>query len=361
MFVGSDNGDVYSLDASTGCTYWTYKAGAGVRNAISIAKSKTGSRYLAYFGDVQGFAHAVDAQTGAPLWKIRVDDNPGARVTGAPTFYNGRLYVPVSGFEELSAADPRYECCKFRGSVVALDGETGKQVWKTFSVLDPPKAFKKSKAGTQLFGPAGAAIWSAPTIDTKRKLVYAATGDSYTDVDINTTDAIIALDLETGRIVWVSQVQAKDNFVVGCPNSPNCPEERGPDYDFGTSPVLRSIGGGKRILVAAQKVEAWFLRPRSGSEGQDYLADSGRRWGNSRGGVEWGHAADDQNTYRRSFGHARIAPMERSQASRHCVWRPERKSGALPDLPLPVRRREVVLPRSPLPSPSFPVPCSLEQ
>ncbi|MGD1095723.1 MAG: PQQ-binding-like beta-propeller repeat protein [Bryobacteraceae bacterium] len=295
VFVGSDNGDVYSLDASTGCIYWTYKAGAGVRNAIRISRSKTGNRYLAYFGDIQGFTHAVDAETGAPVWKTRVEDHPSARLTGAPAFYNGTLYVPVSSFEELSAAQPAYECCKFRGSVVALDSETGKQIWKSFSVLDPPKAFKKSKTGTQLFGPAGAAIWSAPTIDTQRKLVYVATGDSYTDVDINTSDAIIAYDLETGRIAWVSQVQAKDNYVVGCPSSPNCPDPRGPDFDFGSSPILRSIGGGKQILVAAQK------------SGVVYGLDPDQKgkivWqtrvgaGSALGGVEWGHAADDQNTY----------------------------------------------------------------
>src|SRR5579871_1438504 len=183
IFVGSASGTVYSLDAATGCIYWSYKAEAGVRTAVSIARSKAG-RYIAYFGDVRSFAHAVDAENGTPLWKVQVEAHPASRITGAPTFYNGHLFVPVSSIEEVSATNPKYECCTFRGSVVSLDGDTGRQIWKSYSVTDPPKAYKTSKVGTQLSGPAGAAIWSALTIDPKRKLIYAATGDSYTDVEI---------------------------------------------------------------------------------------------------------------------------------------------------------------------------------
>ncbi len=295
VFVGSAAGTVYSLDAATGCTYWAYKAGAGVRTAIQIAPAKSGGRFIAYFGDLRAFAHAVDAETGAPLWKIQLDDHPVARITGTPVLHDGKLYVPVASVEEGSARAPKYECCKFRGSMVALDAATGRQLWKSYSVLDPPKAYKKSKVGTQMYGPAGAAIWSAPTIDTKRKLVYAATGDSYTDVDINTSDAIVAFDLETGRLAWVSQVTPKDNFIVGCPASPNCPEELGPDFDFGSAPILRSIGGGKQILVAGQKSGVvWGLDPdqRGKVVWQVRLGA-----GSALGGVEWGHAADDQNTY----------------------------------------------------------------
>ena len=295
VFVGSAGGTVYSLDAATGCIYWAYKAGAGVRTAVTIARSKTGRGYIAYFGDIQATVHAADAETGKLLWKLKLDDHPAARVTGAPSFYEGRLYVPVSSIEEVSAASPKYQCCTFRGSVVAVDAETGRQLWKSYSVLDPPKAYKQSKVGTQLLGPAGAAIWSAPTIDVKRKLIYVATGDSYTDVEINTSDAVLALDLETGRLIWSSQVEPKDNFIVGCPNAPNCPESRGPDFDFGSSPVLRPIGGGKEILVAAQKSGiVWGLDPNQKGK---IVWQTRIGAGSALGGIEWGHAADDQNTY----------------------------------------------------------------
>lgn len=295
VFVGSASGTVYSLDASTGCTYWTYKAGAGVRTAITIEPSKTSGRYIAYFGDLRSFTHAVDAETGKPIWKTRLEDHPASRITGAPVFYDGRLLVPVASLEEGSARAPQYECCTFRGSLVSLDAETGRQIWKSYSVLDPPKATKKSKVGTQLYGPAGAAIWSAPTVDVKRKLVYAATGDSYTDVDIHTSDAIVAFDLDTGSLVWVSQVTPKDNFIVGCPASPNCPEDPGPDFDFGSAPILRNIGGGKQIIVAAQKSGiVWGLDPDQKGK---VVWQTKIGAGSALGGIEWGHAADGQNTY----------------------------------------------------------------
>ena len=294
VFVGSAGGTVYSLDAATGCTYWSYKVGASVRTAINIARSKSG-RYIAYFGDLRAYAHAVDAETGAELWKTKLDDHPAARITGAPVFYEGRLVVPVASLEEGSARAPQYECCTFRGSLVSLDAETGRQIWKSYSVLDPPKATKKSKVGTQHYGPAGAAIWSAPTIDVKRKLVYAATGDSYTDVDIHTSDAILAFDLDTGSLAWVSQVTPKDNFIVGCPASPNCPDDLGPDFDFGSAPILRNIGDGKQVLVAAQKSGiVWGLDPDQKGK---VLWQTKIGAGSALGGIEWGHAADDQNTY----------------------------------------------------------------
>jgi polyvinyl alcohol dehydrogenase (cytochrome) len=295
VFVGSASGSVYSLDAATGCTYWTYKAGSGVRTSITIERSKTSGRYIAYFGDLRSFTHAVDAETGKLIWKTRLDEHPASRITGAPVFYNDRLLVPVASLEEGSARAPQYECCTFRGSLVSLDAETGRQIWKSFSVLDPPKATKKSKVGTQLYGPAGAAIWSSPTIDVKRKLVYAATGDSYTDIDIHTSDAIMAFDLDTGSLVWVSQVTPKDNFIVGCPSSPNCPDDPGPDYDFGSAPILKDIGGGKQILVAAQKSGiVWGLDPDQKGK---VVWQTKIGAGSALGGIEWGHAADDQNTY----------------------------------------------------------------
>jgi polyvinyl alcohol dehydrogenase (cytochrome) len=294
VFIGSVSGNLYSLDASTGCAYWTYKAGATIRTAISIGKS--GGRLVAYFGDIKANAHAVDAETGNPLWKVKLDEHPVARIVGAPTFYDGNLYVPISSIEEASAMGPKYECCKFRGSVAKLDGETGKVLWKSFTVLDPPKAFKTSSTGAQLYGPAGAAVWSSPTIDPKRKLVYAATGDSYTDVDINTSDALLAFDLETGKLQWSTQVLAKDNFTMACGQAgkANCPEEKGPDYDFGTSPALHSIGGKDLIVIGQKSGILWAFDPD----------DKGRIvWqvrlgkGGALGGIEWGHAVDDTRAY----------------------------------------------------------------
>ena len=294
VFVGSAGGQVYSLDAATGCTYWAYKAGSSVRTAITLAKSKSG-KFVAYFGDLSANVHAVDVQTGAVIWKTKMEEHPAARITGSPAYHDGRLYVPVASLEEGSAARQQYECCTFRGSMVAVDAETGKQIWKTYAIAETPKPYRKSRVDVQQWGPAGSAIWSSPTLDLKRKLIYASTGDSYTDVDVDSDDAIIAFNMETGAVVWKAQVLEHDNFIVGCPGAPNCPTTNGPDYDFGTSTILRSIGGGKQVLVAGQKSGiVWGLDPDQKGK---VLWKIKIGAGSALGGVEWGHAADEQNTY----------------------------------------------------------------
>jgi polyvinyl alcohol dehydrogenase (cytochrome) len=270
-----------------------YDAGATVRNAVSIGQA--GGRTMAYFGDVRSTVHALDAATGQLLWKVKVEDHPASRITGAPAFYGGRLYVPVSSIEEASAMLPSYECCKFRGSIVALDGATGKQIWKSFSVVDPPRPLEKSAAGAQLWGPAGAAIWSAPTIDVRKKVLYAATGNSYTNVGIHTSDAILAFDLESGSLLWSSQVLARDNFTMGCGRGANCPEDRGPDHDFGTSPILRDLPDGQRVLVCGQKSGiVWGLDPDQRGK---VLWQTRVGQGSALGGIEWGPTADLENAY----------------------------------------------------------------
>ncbi len=294
VFVGSSAGVVYMLSASNGCIFWTYASGAGVRTAVVIGKLPSG-KWAAFFGDVDAWVHAVDAETGSPLWKVKVDDHPAARVTGSPTLADGRLYVPISSTEETWAHDPAYPCCTFRGSISALDAVTGKKIWQSYTVAELAKPYTISRGGVDLMGPAGAAIWSAPTIDLKRGLVYAATGNSYTGVDINTSDAVVAFDLSTGRIVWSAQLLAKDDFIVGCPFHPNCPAERGSDFDFGASPILRELPGGKQILVAAQKSGMVYgLDP--GDAGKVLWQTRVGR-GGLLGGIMWGPAADSSTIY----------------------------------------------------------------
>jgi polyvinyl alcohol dehydrogenase (cytochrome) len=292
LFVGSDNGFVYSIDAATGCVYWSFEAKAGVRTAISIAPIKTaaGSRFAVYFGDLKANIFAVDAENGSLIWTARVDKHPFARITGAPTLANGRLYVPVSSFEEGSGSNDRYECCTFRGSVAAYDATSGKQLWQTYTV-DEPKPTKKNKLGTQQYAPSGVAIWSAPTIDLKRRVLYVSTGNEYSGPGGPNSDAVIAMDLETGKIAWTSQVTPKDVYVVGCsPQRENCPETEGPDFDFGNSSILRDLPGGKTLLVIGQKSGVvWALDPdKKGA--LVWQRRVGR--GSALGGLEWGSAAD---------------------------------------------------------------------
>jgi polyvinyl alcohol dehydrogenase (cytochrome) len=258
IFIGGDSGFVYSLDAATGCVYWSFLAQAGVRTAPTIGPVKTqgAAKYAVYFGDQRANEYAVDAATGDLLWKRRVEDHPLARIVGAPKLYKGRLYVPVSSGEEGISASAGYPCCTFRGSIVALDAETGKQIWKTYSVPDAPRPTKKNSAGTQLSAPAGAAIWNSPTIDVKRNALYVGTGDSYTEPAAKNSDAILAMDLDTGKMLWSFQDIRNDSWMVGCDGKHvvgNCPEELGPDYDFSVSPMLRTLPNGRQFLVVSGK------------------------------------------------------------------------------------------------------------
>ena len=292
LFVGSDNGFVYSLDAATGCVYWSFEAKGGVRTAINLGQINTaaGTRHVAYFGDLRANVFAIDAETGAVIWTHRVDAHPFARITGAPTLANGRLYVPVSSLEEGSGANDNYECCTFRGSVAAYDATSGKQLWQTFMV-DAPKPTRKNKTGTQLYEPSGVAIWSAPTIDVKRNVLYVATGNEYSGPGGPTSDAVIAVNLDDGRIAWTSQVTPKDVYVVGCnAQRENCPEDEGPDFDFGNSAILRDLPDGKSIIVIGQKSGVvWALDP----DNKGALVWQRRVGkGSALGGLEWGSAAD---------------------------------------------------------------------
>ncbi len=294
LFFGSADGTVYSIDAGSGCIYWTFKAPATVRTAISLGP--IGARTAAYFGDVKAFAYAVDARTGELLWKYQVDDHPAARVTGAPKLYDGRLYVPVSSIEEVSGGSPKYVCCKFRGSVVALDASTGKQLWKTYAIPDAPSPSGQNSEGVDRFGPSGAAIWSSPTIDVQRKLLYVGTGDQYSDPPTKYSDAVIALDLETGSMKWAQQLTPNDGWNFACvnPNKANCPEHSGPDIDIGASPVLMRAGG-KDVLVVGQK--SGMLHGLDPEKRGDILWEVRIGKGGALGGIMWGLAADGKNVY----------------------------------------------------------------
>jgi polyvinyl alcohol dehydrogenase (cytochrome) len=299
LFVTTEVGQIFCLNAQNGCTYWTMNAGAAVRAAMSVGAMPSGSpaKFALYFGDEKSNVQAVDAATGKLLWKTKIEDHLLSRITGSPVLYRDRIYVPVSSFEETAGRDAKYECCKFRGSVVALNAYTGKILWKAFTVQDEPKPFKKNSAGTQMYGPAGGAIWSAPTLDLKRKVLYIGSGNSYTDAATVHSDAIIAFDMETGKIKWVNQVTPKDNFLVGCrqPGVGNCPEEGGPDYDFGSSPILRTLPGGKQVILAGQKSGVVYaLDP---DENGKKLWEVKLGAGGALGGIEWGFAADADTVY----------------------------------------------------------------
>ncbi|MGA2116474.1 MAG: PQQ-binding-like beta-propeller repeat protein [Bryobacteraceae bacterium] len=288
VYTGSNDGTVYAIDAESGCLYWSYQAKAMVRDAVIV-----GPGPRAYFGDLESNFYALDADTGKLIWQKKLDDQAFTRITGTAKLYDGRLYVPISSQEENAGANPFYSCCTFRGNIVALNASDGSLLWKTYTVPEAKPTWK-SAAGIQFYGPSGATIWSSPTLDLKRKLLYVATGNGYSDPDINTADAIIAMDMATGAIRWTRQA-SPDMFNWDCggrgaqgPQKGNCPEKAGTDVDFGASPILVDLDDGRQMILAGQKsAVVWGFDPDQ--QGKTvWQTRIGK--GGPGGGIQWGIA-----------------------------------------------------------------------
>ena len=292
IYLGAQDAYVYALDRRSGCLRWRFPAAAEVRTGIVVApwaKGDTAARPRLYFGDLVGNVYAVDAISGSLVWKDHVDAHPSATLTAAPVLDGARLYVAVSSGEE--AIPGKYECCTFRGSIIAYAAGSGKRVWQSY--LLPKAAFRGITAnGQRQYGPAGVAVWGAPAIDEQRAVMYFGTGDGYTSPAPQSSDAIIAMRLDTGRIVWSYQATPHDAWNVGCmlEQKPNCPRENGPDHDFGTAAVLAADSHGRARVFAGQK-SGWVhaLDPASGE--LLWKARVGR--GGLLGGIYFGLAVRD--------------------------------------------------------------------
>jgi polyvinyl alcohol dehydrogenase (cytochrome) len=286
---------LYSVDAATGCTHWATELPSPARSGIAIGSPA--GRNLAFFGDSSANVHAVDVATGAPVWQTHVDKHPAALITGTPVYHDGKLYVPVASYEEAVALAPGYVCCTFRGSILALDASSGQILWQTFTIDHPATGLHTNKLGSPAVGPSGAGVWSAPTIDTKKNLLYVGTGDNYSDPPTALSDAVLALALDTGKIVWSHQFRAGDAFNEACvlPGPKNCPDAAGPDFDFGASPLLLSRPNGHRALILAQKSGAVYAIDPDKEGKLLWQAQLGT--GGVLGGVEWGPASDSERLY----------------------------------------------------------------
>ena len=297
IFLGSEQGGIYSLDATTGCAHWKFETPGGVRAALLLDAREDGT-YALYAGDRKGWFYALNANTGELLWKDRPDAHDWALLTGSAALYAGVLYVPVASFEELAGASKTYECCTFRGSVVAYEARTGKRLWKRHTIAQEPVKTKKKSNGVQMWGPSGAAVWSQPTVDPAAGVIYVTTGDSYSRPAADTSDAVMAMDMQTGAIKWSMQATADDAWSVACvvPNAdPVAREECGPDVDFGSSAILRRMPDGRRVLLAGQK--SGVMHALDPDKDGAILWQKRLSPGGVLGGIEWGYAADDDNVY----------------------------------------------------------------
>ncbi len=293
IFVGSHNGMVFALDRASGCVHWTFQASAEVRTGIAIDPWDAGDTEAdpqLHFGDLLGNVYAIKARTGELVWRDRPDDHPSATITGTPSLHNGKLYVPISSLEVTPAADPRYECCTFRGSVVAYDATGGAKLWQSFTIEEEPTLQRQNSAGTDNYGPSGAPIWNSPTIDVVRNQLIVGTGENYSSPATLTSDALIAFDLDTGEMNWAFQATPNDVWNTACDSDrpANCPVEDGPDFDFGASTMLATSASGRDLALGGQKSGvAHALDPETGEV--VWQNQVGR--GGVQGGIHFGMAA----------------------------------------------------------------------
>ncbi|MCU1324980.1 MAG: cytochrome Cbb3 [Bryobacterales bacterium] len=321
VFVSSDAGYVYSLDADSGCIHWSFKSSAVVRSGVTVGPLKPGSpRLAAFFGDIRGFAYALDASTGALIWRAAADIHPLARVTGNPRLYEGRLYVPLASLEEDESRSPQHICCTFRGAMTAFDSETGRQIWKSYTIPQEPKVIKRNSVGVDYMGPSGSGIWTTPIVDTKRRALYFGTGNSFSE-PATTSDSIMAMSLDTGKILWWQQAVKNDVWHGGCAqtvpgrsipgpgragpgrgNQPpypadNCVDKTGPDWDYSASPNLATLPDGRTVIIASPKqAVVRALDPDKGGA-TIWEQDIARGIGGGAGETVFGGAVDGQTIY----------------------------------------------------------------
>ncbi|MBX2870688.1 MAG: PQQ-binding-like beta-propeller repeat protein [Saprospiraceae bacterium] len=297
LYTSSPTGLIHALDRKTGCIRWTYQAEDEVRSAITIGLDEEGKAAKLYFGDFKANIYAFDLANRSLDWKVKVDDHPVATITGSLNLFEDRLYVPISSGEVISAMDSTYACCTFRGAVAALDANSGELIWKQHTIAEEPSEHGKNKKGISILAPSGAPVWSSPTIDEKRRLLYVGTGENYTRPTSKTSDAILAFSLDTGEIVWSQQALTRDAWNAACviPGAPNCPPEHGPDFDFGAPPMLVTDESGKDWIFAGQKSGMVYALDPDQKGAFAWKRRVGR--GGIMGGIHWGMATDGQRLY----------------------------------------------------------------
>jgi polyvinyl alcohol dehydrogenase (cytochrome) len=340
VYVPDWAGNLFKIDTRTGTQVWARRFSdyTGIPDSIARATPAVADGVL-YVGSAGGYLLAVDAATGDLAWKTQVDPHPGTLLTAAPVVFQQRVYVGVSSKEELMALGRGYPCCTFRGSVVALDAQSGAIVWQSYTIPDN---------GGRPGGYAGNAIWgSTPVVDPDRRALYVATGNNYrvpADVQAcekarqadrrrrscivpdNHVDAVLALDLQTGAVRWSKKLQGYDawNFAcLGLPGRPRpkCPDPRGKDYDFGQGPMLFTAPGepGRPLLGAGQKSGIfWALDPDTGTiVWSTVVGPAGHL-----GGLGWGSATDGSRIYATdaNYGRKRYALVPSGETTRGGAW-----------------------------------------
>lgn len=299
FFSATGSRKVLALDADSGCAKWVFDSPTRLRSTLAYGPLGEGGANGIVYGDAEGFVYALDAGSGEQLWSqdVRSHDR-GIRLTGAMVLHENRVYVPVSSSGVSQGGTPTFECCVGHGHIVALDAASGDIDWVYHTMPEAEYTGETNSLGVKLRGPSGAPIWSTPTVDEKRGLLYVTTGENTSHPATVTSDAIIALDLENGEQQWVFQGLWNDVWNTACGRvpGPNCPNQRPStlaDKDFGGSAILVQGEAGD-ILLAGQKTgDLWALNPDTGA----LIWNQRIGTGTALGGNHWGIATDGERVF----------------------------------------------------------------
>jgi polyvinyl alcohol dehydrogenase (cytochrome) len=300
-------GNLYAVNSNNGKLIWSQKISSDDGHIGAFSRTSPAVYLLnVIIGDVASPAGAsimaVSRLTGKLQWITQVDDHPAAVITGSPVVVGNMIFVGVSSVEEALAKVPSYPCCSFRGSVVALNANTGKIIWQRYMAPD--------NLGTTT-GYSGNAVWQPPAIDLTRNSLYVGTGNSYgvpasVALCLNNTpagqqdscyasgdyyDSALSLNLLTGAVKWSRHLQAVDVWNASCSvNNPvTCPLPQSPDYDLGSGPNFLGnlVGFGQKSGVY------WGLNPDTGATVWSTQVGPGGKGG----GIQWGTASDGTRIY----------------------------------------------------------------
>jgi polyvinyl alcohol dehydrogenase (cytochrome) len=304
LFAANTTGYLYRINRKTGEIVWQIELAAKLDIAGAAAAKIVALTDRAIIFGLHGkpVVVALDKESGALLWKTVVDEHKGAVISQTPAIEGNRLFIGVSGLgEEVAATIPPYDCCSFRGSVLALDVATGKILWKHYTV--PPNF-------------AGGSVWSSlPLIDAKRHSLYITTGNAFrappevqSCVEANKADpaklpscypddvwydSILSLDPDTGAVKWGFRAEQADIFTGACLVKLGGYCGGGEDYDFGNG-ALMWRASGKDFVGAGQKSGTfWALDPDTGKPVWQTKVGPG----GPTGGIEYGSAVDGKRVY----------------------------------------------------------------
>lgn len=301
MFLSvGDAQQLYAIDISEAqpCFKWVYTGVVPLRTGVGYGALPGSGRKVIFFGDVAAHLHMVDAQTGEQIWRKSVRLSHLTNATATPVLHGSRLYVPLSASEITVGANEKHLCCTTHGAVLALDPRDGRQIWITH-MMEEARPIRDRGDGQMMWGPSGAPVWNSPSIDEKRGVLYVGTGEATSAPAAKTTDAIVALALDDGKIKWVFQATENDIFLTGCMakrDGLNCPREgQFLDVDFGASTILATLANDRDVVFAGQKSGSlWALDPDAQGKVL-WRREFGK--GSPIGGIHWGIAYDGTRVF----------------------------------------------------------------